>query len=203
MKLYEHAGFPNPRRIAVFLHEKGADIERVPVDVMKGEHRTDAFKTKNPFATVPALELDDGTVLTECSSISAHLETTFPTPALLGTTDQEKVLVDLWQRRIEQAILNNLATYFHHATDGLGELELYQNAEWGRHCLDQALATLEIVDAELEGKDYIAGSFSIADITALCALDFAQFMKVEIPDHLHNVHQWHARLKSRPSAQAQ
>lgn len=202
MKLYEQAGFANPRRVAIFLHEKGIDIERVAVDVMKAEHRTEAYKAKNPMATVPALELDCGTVLGETATICGYLEEKYPSPSLLGTTVEEKAVIDLWQRRIEQAIFNNLTTYFHHATDGLGELEPYQNAEWGRYCLERALANLEIVDKALDGQDYIAGTFSIADITGLVALDFAEWMGVEIPGHLTNVNQWHKRLAARPSAQA-
>lgn len=202
MKLYEFEAFPNPRRVRIFLAEKNIDVERVQVNVPEGEHRGEAFRAKNPWVTVPALELEDGTMLTETTSICAYFEAVQPAPALLGKTPAEKGLVDTWQRRIENSLFNNLLGYFHHATPGLGALELYQNSDWGGHCKKSALASLAGIEKGLEGRDYIAGDFSIADITGLCALDVANWLEIEIPAEFKNVHAWHQRLSARPSAKA-
>ncbi|MGO1118331.1 glutathione S-transferase family protein [Rhodovibrionaceae bacterium A322] len=202
MKLYEYEAFPNPRRVRIFLAEKGLEVEREQIDVPGGAHRQDDFLKKNPFAGVPVLELDDGSHLGETTAISRYFEALKPSPALMGTSPQKIAEVDMWQRRIEQGLLDKLLAYFHHATPGLGELETYQNADWGHHCRESVTGMLEKLEQALEGRDYIAGEFSVADITALCALDLAAFLEFDLPEDLVNVRAWHARLAARPSARA-
>ena len=203
MKLYEHPSFPNPRRVRVFLAEKGVEVERVTIDVPAGEHRKAPFTDKNPFAEIPALELDDGSCISETVAISRYFEEQHPQPALMGVGAEQKARVEMWQRRVEGSLMNAVASYFHHATPGLGELETYQNPDWGQRCRDRALATMKLLDDELAGREFVAGDeFSIADITALCAIDFAKAIEIAIPDGYDNLQRWHAAVSSRPSASA-
>ena len=188
VKLYEFEAFPNPRRVRMFLAEKGVSIDRVQVNVPEGEHRTDAIRAKNPSATVPFLELEDGTCISECAAISRFVETQHPEPALLGETAEEQGTVDMWQRRVEDGLFNPILTYFHHATPGLGVLELYQNKEWGEKSKERAAETMQWLDRELGEKPYVAGdTFSIADITALCGVDFCKFVDLDIPPDCANL----------------
>jgi len=203
MKLYEHPSFPNPRRVRIFLAEKGVEVERVTIDVPAGEHRKAPFIDKNPFAEIPALELDDGSCISESAAISRYFEEQHPQPALMGVGAEQKARIEMWQRRVESSLMNAVASYFHHATPGLGELETYQNPDWGQRCRDRALATMKLLDDELAGREFIAGDeFSIADITALCAIDFAKAIEIAIPDGHDNLQRWHTTVSSRPSASA-
>lgn len=202
MKLYEHSPFPNPRRVRVFMAEKGIDCERVEIDLPAGEHRGDDFKAKNPLAGVPVLELNDGTHISETQAICHYLEAIQPEPPLLGRDAKEKAVVEMWQRRIEQNLFERLATYFHLATPGLGELEPHRNQDHGEYCKAQALRMMELLDRELAAREFIAGEYSVADITALCALDFAQALELEWPASFANLNAWHERLSQRPSAAA-
>lgn len=203
MKLYEFEPFPNPRRVRMFLAEKGVSIDRVQVNVPEGEHRTDAIRAKNPSATVPFLELDDGSCISECASISRFVEAQHPEPALLGSTPAEQGKVDMWQRRVEDGLLNAILTYFHHATPGLGELELYQNKDWGEKNRQRAADTMRLLDGELAKRSFVAGdNYSIADITALCGVDFCKFVELDIPDDCPNLKRWYEDVSARPSAAA-
>lgn len=203
MKLYEFNPFPNPRRARMFIAEKNIDIECIQINVLKGEHRQAAYTAKNPSATVPCLELDDGTIIAECVAISHYLEAAYPEPALLGKTPQEQGVITMWQARVENGLFDAVTAYFHHATEGLGELELYQNKDWGLHARKRALKTLHWLDEELGAHDYIAGdSFSVADITALCGVDFAEMCGIPIPDGCKDLKRWHDVVSARPSASA-
>jgi glutathione S-transferase len=132
MKIYDIEGFPNPLRVRIALAEKGATnkVEFVPVDVMSGEHRSDAFKMKNPDATVPVLELDDGTCIAQCNAITEYIDGVFDGPSLTGTTPKERALIAMMYLRAENGLMNAVGAYFHHATPGLGpDLETWQCAE--------------------------------------------------------------------------
>jgi glutathione S-transferase len=204
MKIYEYSGFPSPRRVRVFLAEKGIDdIEYEQVDVPGGAARREPFKSKNPLAQVPMLELDDGTCITETTAISRYFEEVNPEPALFGTTPVEKATVDMWQQRLDAGLMGGVVTYFHHATPGLGELETYQNKDWGEKSRERAIEMMHLLNAQLEGKTFVAGeNISIADITALCAIDFAKFCEIEVPAELGDLHAWYDRVSARPSATA-
>ena len=204
MKIYEFSAFPSPRRVRMFLAEKGInDIRYVPVDVLGGEARGEAFLSKNPLGEVPVLELDDGTFISETTAISRFFEELEPAPALFGTTPHEKAVVEMWQSRLETGLMGAISTYYHHATPGFGPMEADQNKAWGERSLDRALATMRLLDAELNGRTFIAGDgFSIADITALCAIDFAKACEIEIPSELSSLRAWYARVSSRASASA-
>ncbi len=203
MKLYEFEPFPNPRRVRMFLAEKGVSIDRVQVNVPDGEHRSEVIRSKNPSATVPFLELDDGSCISECAAISRFVEAKHPEPALLGSTPAEQGRVDMWQRRVEDGLLNAILTYFHHATPGLGSLELYQNKDWGEKNRQRAADTMRFLDGELANRSYVAGeSYSIADITALCGVDFCKFVELDIPEDCSNLKRWYDEVSARPSAAA-
>lgn len=204
MKIYEFNAFPSPRRVRMFLAEKGInDMQYVPVDVLGGDARGEAFLSKNPLGEVPVLELDDGTYISETTAISRFFEELKPAPALFGTTPHEKAMVEMWQSRLETGLMGAISTYYHHATPGFGPMEAYQNKEWGEKSLDRARATMRLLDAQLDGRTFIAGdAFSIADITALCAIDFAKACEIEIPSELSNLRAWYDRMSNRDSASA-
>jgi len=204
MKLHENAGLPSPRRVRMFLAEKGIDrVERVQVDVAAGEARRDAFLAKNSLGEVPVLELDDGSYISEAAAISRFFEAERPEPPLFGTNAAEQATIEMWLRRIENGLMGGATAYFHHATPGFGALEAYQNKSWGEKSRERAVATLRLLDAQLAGTNFIAGdAFSIADITALCAIDFAKAIDIEVPAELANLRDWHGRVSERPSAAA-
>ena len=206
MKVYEATGFISPARICIALAEKNAldKVEFVEVDVMKGEHRTPEFKAKNPSASVPVLELDDGTYISECTAITEYIDHTFPGASLTGETAKERAVVHMMQRRTEANLLDAVGTYFHNATPGLGaDLETNQNKEWGETQGEKAIEGMHYFDQVLAKQKFIAGDqFSMADITAFMGLAFAEFAKMTIPAECQNLIAWRARVAERPSVKA-
>lgn len=203
MKIHDTEGFPNPARVRIALSEKGATekVTFVPVDVMAGEHRSDAFRAKNPDATVPCLELEDGTHISQCTAITEYIDAAFDGPSLTGTDAKTRAQISMMNLRAENGLLNAVGTYFHHATPGLGpELETYQNPEWGQKQREVAAGTMAYFNDVLAENDYLAGdTFSVADITAFAGLAFADFAKVDIPDSLTHLTAWREKVAQRPS----
>jgi len=203
MKIYDLEGLPNPARGRIALAEKGAlnKVSFIPVDVIAGEHRTEAFRAKNPDATVPCLELADGVCISQCNAITEYIDAEFDGPSLTGRTGKERARISMMNLRAESGLLNALTDYFHHATPGLGpDLETFQCAEWGNRRKEVAAETMAYLDTVLDGNDYLAGdAFSAADITAFAGLAFADFAKVEIPAELTNLHAWREKVAARPS----
>ena len=203
MKIYDMPGLPNPFRVRVALAEKGLtdQFEFETVDIMKGEHQTPAFREKNPSAAVPALELEDGSVLSECSAITEYIDHLDGAPTLTGTTPRERGEIAMRQRKAEADVLDAVAAYFHHATPGLGpDIEGEQVADWGELQKKRAESAFERFDALLGARDYLAGDkFSVADITLAAGLIFADFAKIEVPAELQNLTAWRARVSARPS----
>lgn len=206
MKFYETQGFPNPIRVRIALAEKGLleQVTVVPVDVMAGEHRQEAFLAKNPSGAVPALELDDGTVLAECTAITEYLDHVVGEPTLTGANARERGLIAMAQRRVEAGFLDAVAAYFHHATPGLGpELETYQNAEWGEREKTRARKTMVAIDGWLANHAFVAGDqFTVADITTHAGIVFSGFAKLEVPATCPNLRRWHETVQTRPSFSA-
>jgi len=207
MKIYDIEGFPNPARVRIALAEKGAtsDVEFVHVDVLGGEHRTEAFRQKNPDAVVPCLELSDGTHISQCNAITEYIDAAYTDgPSLTGTNATERARISMMNTRAEIGLLNAVSTYFHHATPGLGpDLEIYQCGEWGNKQKEVAEQTMAFLDGVLANNDYLAGeAFSMADITAFAGLSFADFAKVEIPANLTNLIAWREKVSARPSIAA-
>lgn len=203
MKIYDVEGFPNPARIRIALAEKGATdkVDFIPVDVMGGEHRSETFKAKNPDATVPCMELSDGSYIAQCNAITEYIDGHFDGPSLTGKTPKERAQISMMNLRAENGLLNAVGAYFHHATPGLGpDLETYQCNEWGNKQKEVAGQTMAYLDEVLEENEFLAGSeFSMADITAFAGLAFADFAKVEIPENLLNLNAWRAKVAARPS----
>ena len=204
MKVYEFKGFPNPARVRIALAEKELFDQAtfVSVDVPGGEHKQPAFLAKNPSGAVPVLELEDGTLISECSAITEYLDHATGEPELTGKTAKERAVIAMTQRKVESGLLDAVAAFFHHATDGLGpEIETYQNADWGKRQKDVAVATMQWMDGLLEDREYLAGNrFTVADITAMSGFAFADFVKLDIPASCQNLRAWRERVSARPSA---
>ncbi|MDA9948441.1 glutathione S-transferase [Paracoccaceae bacterium] len=206
MKIFDIEGFPNPARVRIALAEKGATdkVEFVSVDVMNGEHRTDAFKAINPDASVPCAQLDDGTYSSQVTAITEYIDGTFEGPSLFGKTPKDRAVIHMMNRRAENGLVDAVGAYFHFATDGLGpELETIKNSDWGLRQREVATQTMAYLDRVLSTSDFLAGNqFSMADITAFAGLAFADFAKVDIPENLHNLIKWRAQMAQRPSIAA-
>ncbi len=203
MKVYEFDGFPNPARVRIALAEKQISdkVEFVSINVPEGEHQQVAYLEKNPSAAVPALELDDGTVISECTAITEYLDGTFGTRTLTGETPKQRAVIHMMQRRAEAKLLDAVANYFHQATPGLGpDVEGEQCAQWGEMQRVRSLDGMRYFDHVLEHQPYVAGeAFSMADITVFAGLAFADFAKVDIPVECTNLVAWRERVSKRPS----
>jgi glutathione S-transferase len=203
MKLFDGGRAPNPRRVRVFLAEKGIQVPLVPVDMGAMEHREQTVSSRNPLQRLPVLELDDGTVITESVAICRYFEELHPEPALFGRGALGKALVEMWQRRMELNLLGCVAAAFRHIHPAMKEWEVPQIPEWGEANKPKAIEFLNILDEELANKEFIAGeTYSIADITGLVAIDFMKPARIKVPEDCANVLRWHQAVSSRPSAAA-
>lgn len=203
MKLFDGGRAPNPRRVRIFLAEKGIDVPLVPIDMGRMEHRGDAIGSRNPLRRLPVLELDDGTILTESVAICRYFEELHPEPALFGRGALGKAMVEMWQRRVELNLLNSVASAFRHIHPAMKEWEVPQIREWGEANKPNAIEFLTLLDHDLAGREFIAGdAFSIADITGLVAVDFMKPARIAVPEECTNVRRWHKSVASRPSAAA-
>ena len=203
MKLFDGGRAPNPRRVRIFLAEKGISVPLVPVDMAALEHKKEAISSRNPLMRLPVLELDDGTILTETIAICRYFEELQPQPALFGTGALGKAVVEMWQRRVELNLFGAVAAAFRHIHPAMKEWEIPQVPEWGEVNKPKAVDFMRILDRELATREFVAGdAFSVADITGLCALDFMKPARIAIPEELTHVLRWHQAIKSRPSAAA-
>lgn len=203
MKLFDGGKAPNPRRVRVFLAEKGITVPLVPVDMGAMEHRSAAVTERNALQRLPILELDDGTILTESVAICRYFEELKPEPALFGKGAIGKAQVEMWQRRMEFNLMLTVAQAFRHIHPAMKEWEVPQIAEWGEANKPKALDFLALLDRELAGREFAAGDeFSIADISGMIGIDFMKPARIAMPEELTNVRRWHAALKARSSAEA-
>jgi glutathione S-transferase len=203
MKLFDGGRAPNPRRVRIFLAEKGIEVPLVRVDMAAMEHRQGEVASRNPLQRLPVLELDDGTVLTESVAICRYFEEIQPEPALFGRGALGKAQVEMWQRRVEQNLFFPVAQAFRHIHPAMKEWEVPQVPEWGEVNKPKAIEFLKLLDAELSAREFVAGdAYSIADITGLVALDFMKPARIAIPDELANVARWRQAIAGRPSASA-
>ena len=203
MKILETRSAPNPRRVRMFLAEKGITMQYEEYDLMKGALKTPEFTKHNKFQRVPVLVLDDGTAISETMAICRYFEETDPTPALMGTGAKQRATVEMWNRRMELGLMFAVASAFRHGHPAMAPLENPQVKEWAEANKPKALAIVNILDEELAGRPYIAGdTFSVADITALCAIDFMRPARISRPDGLKNLERWYADVSARPSAKA-
>jgi glutathione S-transferase len=203
MKLYDGGRAPNPRRVRIFLAEKGISVPLVPVDMGAMEHRGGEVTSRNPLQRLPVLELDDGTVLTESVAICRYFDELQPEPPLFGRGALGKAQVEMWQRRMEFNLFQPVSHAFRHVHPAMKEWEKPQVPEWGEANKSKALDFLVLLDAELSLREFAAGdAFSIADITGLVAIDFMKPARISVPPELTNVTRWHRALAARPSASA-
>lgn len=203
MKLYDMGRAPNPRRVRIFLAEKGIDIPRQEVDLGALEQRSDEFTALNPMQRVPVLVLDDGTVITESVAICLYFEKLHPELNLFGIGALESAQVEMWNRRLELHFYGPVSQAFRHTSPGMAKREKVQVPDWGAVCRDQAIDFVNFLEAELGKREYVAGDrFTIADITALCTVDFMRVIKLSLTPELKNLTRWHASVSSRPSAKA-
>ncbi|TWB12797.1 glutathione S-transferase [Nitrospirillum amazonense] len=210
MKLYHSNGSPHARRVRILIAEKGLDIELIPVDLGAKEQFSPAYRAINPRAVVPTLVLDDGTAIGEVPAIQRYLEEAFPERPLLGTTTKEKAVITMWDRRAEQEGFLPAIEAVRNAVAGLKGRALS-----GPHAYDQIPELVERgrlrvanfyrdFDARLREAPFVAGDrYSVADITALAAVDFAaKALDLPIPPEAIALKRWHDAVAARPSAQA-
>jgi glutathione S-transferase len=203
MKILQTRAAPNPRRVRIFLAEKGIEVPYEELDLMKGALRTPEFTKLNPFQRVPVLILDDGTAISETVAICRYFEEVQPEPALFGRGAVGRATVEMWNRRMELGLLHAVQFAFRHLHPAMAHLEVPQIAAWGEANKPKALEILSYLDKELAARRFIAGDeLSVADITALCAVDFMKPARIERPKELTHVERWYREMSARPSAKA-
>jgi glutathione S-transferase len=202
MQLYDSAMAPNPRRVRIFLAEKGITVPVVAMDIGKAENRQPPFLAKNPLGGLPVLELDDGTCIAESVAICRYFEETQPEPRLMGTSATDRALVEMWQRRMELELFRNATGCFQN-THAFFKGRIPQVPEYGEVCRNAARARLAWLDGELVSRPFVAGErYTIADITALCAIDFGRVSDIRIAPEQKHLQRWYDAVSSRPSAKA-
>ena len=203
MMLYDTRTAPNPRRVRMYLAEKGLSVPTTQVDLVKQEHKTDAFRALNPNLQTPVLILEDGFALSETIAICRYFEELHPTPPLFGAGARGKAVVEMWQRRVELGLLLAVQFVFRHTHPAMTQLEKPQVKEFADVYRPRVFSFLEMLDGELGRRAFVAGdAFSVADITAFVAVEFMRPAKLALPEALTNVARWRAEVAARPSATA-
>lgn len=203
MKIVQTRMAPNPRRVRIFLAEKGIEVPYEELDLMKGELKSAEFTKLNALQRVPVLVLDDGTAIAETMAICRYFDAGKPQPPLFGEGALGIATVEMWNRRMELNLLFHVAQAFRHLHPAMAHLEVPQVAPWGESNKPKALETLAIMDEALGRTRFIAGdAYSVADITALVAVDFMRPARIQRPESLKNVTRWYDEVSSRPSAKA-
>jgi glutathione S-transferase len=193
---------PNPRRVRIFLAEKGIDLPETPVDMRKREHKSPEHRARNSLGQVPTLELDDGTCISETVSICRYFEETQPDPPLFGTSAVEKALVDMWIRRIEFTVMSPVGNFWRHAHPFTAAL-LTQFKDFGESNRETYAGAQRWLDRELADRPFVAGeAYTMADICLLSTVDFATWIGLPLADEHASLKAWHARVSARPSAAA-
>jgi glutathione S-transferase len=193
---------PNPRRVRIFLAEKGIDLPETPVNLMKREHKSPEHRARNSLGQVPTLVLDDGTAISETVAICRYFDEVQPDPPLFGTTPTEKALVDMWVRRAEFVLMQPVGNFWRHAHPRTAAL-LTQYKDFGESNRETYEGALKWLDRELSERPYLAGeAYTMADICALTTIDFAEWIGLEVPEERANVRAWREGVAARPSAAA-
>jgi len=209
MKFYDCAVAPSPRRVRIFLAEKGLTVPTVQIDLRNGEQFSPAFRAVNPECTVPVLALDEGATLSDSIAICLYLEECHPQPPLMGIGAYDKALVAEWQRRAERDGMSAMAEAFRNATPAFKQRALPGASEYAQipALAERGRARVQqffrMMNARLAEHEFVAGErYTVADITTLVAVDFAGWIKLAIPDDCANLRRWHAQVGARPSAKA-
>ncbi|MGH6786776.1 MAG: glutathione S-transferase family protein [Novosphingobium sp.] len=194
---------PNPRRVRIFAAEKGIELPTQAVSIVAGEHKVPDYLAINPRGQTPALQLDDGSVLTESVAICRYLEALHPAPPLFGAAPKEIGAIEMWIRRVELILNPPIGAVWVHTHPFTARLPIQRFAEYGEAQRPRALDAFAMCDAALGETPFIAGeSFSMADICLLTAVDFAGFIGIPLPEELRALDDWHRRVTARPSASA-
>jgi glutathione S-transferase len=203
MKIFEMKIAPNPRRVRIFLAEKAiTEIEFIELDLQKGENLTPEFKQKNPFGKVPVLELEDGTCINETVAICRYFEETYLETPLMGSNPAEKAQIEMWQRWIEFYFLMPTGMCFQHSS-GYFKDRMTPIKEWGDECRKHVSEFMHFLNKHLETNTYLIGDiFSIADITALCTIDFNRVNQISISEEQIHLKRWYKEVSLRPSVKA-
>jgi glutathione S-transferase len=202
MKLYDGGQEPEPRRVRIFLAEKGVSVPAERVEPDAPEHGSPHDGTHDPLEHAPGLELDDGTVITESMAICRYFEGIRPEPPLFGRGGREGALVEMWNRRVEHNLYEPVSAVFRHLDPAMSD-HADQVPEWGEANKPIVLNFLRRLDRELRERLFIVGDhYTVADITALVAIDFMEQARLVVPDDLVHVQRWYAQVSARPSASA-
>jgi glutathione S-transferase len=203
MKLYDGGRSPNPRRTRIFLAEKGIKLPLEQVDLGAMQQKSAAYAAINPIQRVPALVLDDGTVITESIAICRYFEALQPDPPLFGLGALEIARIEMWNRRLELHLLFPVSHVFRNSHPAMKEMEVPQVPAWAEANKPRIIEFIGFLDRELKDRPFVAGdAFTVADITGLIAIDFMKPAKLAVPDELTNLKRWHAAVAARPSASA-
>jgi glutathione S-transferase len=202
MLLYHDPRAPNPRRVRIFLAEKGVQVETIEVAIASSANRSPEYLAKNPLGLLPVLELADGRILRESMAICRYLEELHPEPNLFGTDPWERAQIEQWNRHAELEMLWPVAQTFRN-THAFWVGRIKQSAEFGTIAREIVGERLAWFDGELGKRAYVAGDrFSVADITLLCAIDFGKVSQIRLGPEHPNLARWHAAVSGRPSAKA-
>jgi glutathione S-transferase len=203
MKLYDFVLAPNPRRARIFIAEKGIKLDNEQVNILEGKNRQPEFLAKNPAGGLPVLQLDDGFYLAESVAICRYLESLHPEPNLMGKGAREQSVIEMWNRRIELNLFGPVSRAFQN-TNELFKGRIKQFADYGAAQRETSTSQLQWLDAQIGSRPFIAADrFTIADITALVAIDFGtQMAGLKLDQALKNLGRWHQAVSSRPSAKA-
>lgn len=203
MILYDTKVAPNPRRVRIFLAEKGIEVPMVQVDLGKMEHKQADYSKINALQRTPSLVLDDGTVITESIAICRYFEELHPEPNLFGRGAVGCATVEMWRRRVELHLMMPTAMVFRHTHPAMAALEVPQIAEVATTNRPRVLDFLKVLDERLAETRWLAGEdYSIADVDGLVAMDFLRLARIQPPAELANLARWHGELSARPSAKA-
>jgi glutathione S-transferase len=209
MKFYDCPTAPSPRRVRIFLAEKGVSLETKMVDLANGEQLTDAFGAVNPHRTVPILELDDGTKLLDSTSICMYLEETFPDPNLMGRDAKERALIAMWQRDMETNGMMAIMECFRNSSRGFksraltGPVDYEQIPELAERGRQRVRHFFTELNSRLCGSEYVAGDrFTIVDITAFVAVEFSRAIREKVPEDAAHLQRWRDAVSARPSTRA-
>ena len=194
---------PNPRRVRIFLAEKGVRVPTTPVSIREGEHKGADYLAINPHGQTPSLALDNGAVLTESVAICRYIEALHPEPPLFGHGALNQAQVDMWTRRVELRLMTPLAMVWAHTHPLTARVVKPQYTEFGESQRPRVVGAMKEFDRALEGREWLDGErYTIADIVLLTTVDFADFVGVKMPEELASLRAWHARATARPSAAA-
>jgi len=204
MKLYTSHRAPNPRRVRWVMAEKGVtDVDLVEIDIMSGDHKTPEYRARVGVPHVPALELDDGTAISESVAICRYLEAIYPEPNLFGVDAREQAVIEMWTRRCEFYLANPIMLNVRHSHPAMAALEGVQVAEVAEYNRLWAERFMRTLDRQLSDHEFIAGDrFTIADIVAVVGLDFARLVKYRPPEELTHLARWLETCRARPAAKA-